>query len=59
MYRMKTVHLFPKDDDDATVESGELAPLSELKDYMIEDPAPDIRGPRSRAGHPQAPGRWR
>ena len=39
----KTIHLFPKDDD-ATVESGELAHLSALKGYMIEDPAPDIRG---------------
>jgi len=39
----KTIHLFPKDDD-ANVEPGELAHLSGLRDYQIEDPAPDIRG---------------
>lgn len=39
----KTIHLFPKDDD-ASVEPGELAHLSELTGYMIEDPAPDPRG---------------
>lgn len=39
----KTIHLFPKDDD-ARVEPGELAHLSALTDYQIEDPAPDIRG---------------
>ena len=39
----KTIRLFPKDDD-ATVEPGELAHLSALTDYQIEDPAPDIRG---------------
>lgn len=39
----KTIRLFPKDDD-ASVEAGELTHLSELKGYMIEDPAPDIRG---------------
>ncbi|HXB24220.1 MAG TPA: PRC-barrel domain-containing protein [Gemmatimonadaceae bacterium] len=39
----KTIQLFPKDDD-ANVEPGELAHLSALTDYQIEDPAPDIRG---------------
>lgn len=39
----KTIRLFPKDDD-ASVEPGELAHLSALTDYQIEDPAPDIRG---------------
>jgi sporulation protein YlmC with PRC-barrel domain len=39
----KTIRLFPKDDD-ARVEPGELAHLSALTDYQIEDPAPDIRG---------------
>jgi sporulation protein YlmC with PRC-barrel domain len=43
MANEKTIHLFPKDDD-ASVEPGELAHLSDLKDYEIEDPAPDIRG---------------
>jgi sporulation protein YlmC with PRC-barrel domain len=39
----KTIRLFPKDDD-ASVEPHELAHLSELSGYTIEDPAPDIRG---------------
>jgi len=39
----KTIRLFPKDED-AKVEPGELAHLSTLTDYQIEDPAPDIRG---------------
>jgi sporulation protein YlmC with PRC-barrel domain len=43
MSSTKTIHLFPKDDD-ASVESGELAHLSTLTGYMVEDPAPDIRG---------------
>ena len=40
---MKTLLLFPKDDD-ASVVPGELAHLSDLSDYAIADPAPDIRG---------------
>ena len=43
MAEMKTIRLFPKDDD-ASVEPGELAHLSELSGYMVEDPAPDLRG---------------
>jgi hypothetical protein len=43
MADMKTIRLYPKDDD-ASVEPGELAHLSELSGYMVEDPAPDLRG---------------
>ena len=39
----KTIRLFPKDDN-AAAPPGELAHLSDLRDYEIADPAPDIRG---------------
>jgi hypothetical protein len=38
------IKVVPKKDDAAPPPSGELAPLSSLKDYMIADPLPDIRG---------------